>query len=58
MDTAVNVLGSELLNIIYFPLWWYTRGLLNWVKSCGHLVASADDSLGFSVWAKNILTPM
>lgn len=44
--------------ILYFPFWWYTRGMLvmfDWVKSS---IRYGYRSLALGVWVKNWLVPM
>ncbi len=47
-----------LTDILIFPFWWYFAGLL---KFCRHLLAILKEQEKFwswSVWVKNIFTPM
>ena len=55
---AAKVLGEIGKDILYFPLWWYTRGLLNLVKGLLNFLKSQEKSLALSVWVKNIFRPM
>jgi hypothetical protein len=44
--------------MLYFPFWWYTRGLVtmfNWVKST---IRYGYRSMALGVWVKNWLVPM
>lgn len=57
LDTAKTV-GKFVFDIIYFPLWWYSRGfllILIWAKKFlgNRLLASS-----LTVWVRNIFTPM
>ena len=45
-------------DIIRFPIWWYTKGLIRAWKSFMESAATADQTLGVSIWFKNILKPM
>lgn len=51
---AVDVVGSFL----YFPVWWYTRGLVRAGAYCLRTIADMARSYGVSVWIKNLFTPM
>lgn len=51
---AVDLVGS----VLYFPVWWYTGGMVRAVRFCGGVVAGAARTLGFSVWLKNLFVPM
>jgi hypothetical protein len=51
---VVDLVGD----FIYFPIWWYTRGFKKTLLFTGHKVQGAQNSLGVSVWAKNLFRPM
>ena len=44
--------------ILYFPVWWYSVGFIRAVKSVFRFWRAREESLGFSVWLKNIFVPM
>ncbi len=44
--------------ILYFPVWWYSVGFIRTVKSVFRFWRAREESLGFSVWLKNIFVPM
>jgi len=50
----LQVLGE----ILYFPVWWYSVGLLRFSKALGLFWLGQEESLGLSVWIKNIFVPM
>lgn len=54
--------GKTLLQVVwdfaYFPLWWYSAGLLNIIKKIGNFYLNQEKSLAFSIWLRNIFTPM
>ncbi len=55
---SVKIL-SELVNeIIYFPAWWYSKGLINLLAILKKFLINKEKSLALSVWIKNILRPM
>lgn len=45
-------------DLLYFPLWWYSFGLLGVCKWVGHFLARRLASTGVLVWLKNWFTPM
>jgi len=53
-----KILTQVIMEIIYFPLWWYSVGFGRFFKSVVKFWRGQEQSLGFSVWAKNILVPM
>lgn len=55
---SVKILLSLLFEILYFPIWWYSVGLLRHIKNIWNFLRNQERELGFHVWAKNILVPM
>ncbi len=50
---------SELVNeIIYFPVWWYSKGLINLIEILEKFLINKEKSLALLVWIKNIFRPM
>jgi len=49
---------EALLDAIYFPVWWYTRGIGHAAGYCFKLLKSSNASLGPGLWLANIFTPM
>ncbi|MDO8261353.1 MAG: hypothetical protein Q7T50_07755 [Candidatus Magasanikbacteria bacterium] len=55
---SFKILSEILLNIVMFPVWWFTRGLfLIMDKEIGFL-SYQQQSLGLVIWVKNIFKPM
>lgn len=50
----LQILGG----IIYFPFWWYSVGFIETLKKEGIFLRNREQSLGFSIWLKNIFVPM
>jgi|APHig6443717497_1056834.scaffolds.fasta_scaffold36522_2 hypothetical protein len=44
--------------ILYFPIWWYSVGLIKKIKSLFLFLKGREKELGFSIWLKNIFVPM
>lgn len=44
--------------ILYFPVWWYSVGLLRAARFFWQRIKNAEIRLGVGVWVKNIFTPM
>ncbi len=55
---TLKIFRHIVLDILYFPIWWYSYGLYNSWKSCVASVQSVNRSLGFTIWFRNIFTPM
>jgi hypothetical protein len=45
-------------DFLYFPLWWYSAGLVKTIRGVGRFYRTAATDLGFWVWLKNIFVPM
>jgi hypothetical protein len=44
--------------IVYFPIWWYTRGLNQAFLRVLNSVKVASSWLGLGIWVKNLFVPM
>lgn len=51
---AVDLVGS----VVYFPIWWYTRGMVRMASYCVRTVVNAARNFGVGIWIKNLFTPM
>ena len=55
---SVKIIGELIRDILIFPLWWYSRGLVNNVKGLIKFIIARQKSLALIIWVKNIFTPM
>jgi len=55
---GLRILAELIRDVLYFPVWWYTRGLLNLLLSLINFLSDKQKSLALLVWAKNIFRPM
>ncbi len=53
-----KIIVSLFLEIIYFPVWWYSVGFFRFFRNVRLFLRKRERSLGFLVWAKNIFVPM
>jgi hypothetical protein len=63
MAKSANITGSGIFSdilrdIVFFPIWWYSIGLIKACKKLAIFVAEKEKSLGLLVWIKNIFVPM
>jgi hypothetical protein len=58
MQALTLVLIDVARSTLYFPIWWYTKGLFNFGKKLLQGVHVVNAQLGFTIWVKNIFTPM
>ncbi len=47
-----------LWHIIYFPLWWYTSGIVFAAKWAFDVLKAGNATLAPGLWLKNIFVPM
>lgn len=52
------VIIDEIKEILYFPLWWYTKGLLKVINGCWEFIKDFEQTLGFWIWVRNLFVPM
>lgn len=55
---GAKILGGLAGDIVYFPFWWYSRGLIGLVLHLKKFIINRERSLAFFVWLKNIHRPM
>ena len=55
---SVKIISDLIRDIIYFPAWWYSQGLLQFVLILKNFLVSKQKSLALLVWIKNIFRPM
>jgi hypothetical protein len=55
---STKILGTVIIDIIYFPFWWYFKGLGKVIVSLINFLKNREKALAFFVWVKNIFTPM
>ena len=53
-----RLLFEALIDIVYFPLWWYTGGLLHALRWCIDFFKSGNETLAPGLWFANLLVPM
>ncbi len=55
---GAKIIGEFFTSLLFFPLWWYTKGLVKLVKGLIDFLREREKGLAFFVWLKNIFTPM
>jgi len=55
---AQRLLLDLLLDIIYFPVWWYTGGIKFISLKCFDIFKGGNATLAPGLWLKNIFVPM
>lgn len=53
-----KIIAEIIWEIIYFPIWWYTEGLINNLIKAKNFISNKEKSLALLVWIKNIFHPM
>lgn len=46
------------LDFLYFPIWWYTKGLKNHLLVCVDMVRSVNRQFAPGLWLRNMFVPM
>lgn len=61
-DSKTSVMPRVALDsfksVLYFPVWWYSAGLVNFAKGIANSIKGFNSSLGFTIWVNNIFTPL
>ncbi|OGY43775.1 MAG: hypothetical protein A2729_00820 [Candidatus Buchananbacteria bacterium RIFCSPHIGHO2_01_FULL_39_14] len=47
-----------ILDLLYFPVWWYTKGFIKISLYFLNNIQKRQESLSFFIWLKNIFVPM
>jgi hypothetical protein len=47
-----------LRDIVYFPLWWYSRGTAKALFFCLNKIKNGEKRLGLKIWVANLFRPM
>jgi len=55
---AGKILIQFIWDLLYFPLWWYSRGLWGVIKWVGEFLNRKLAATGVLIWLKNLFTPM
>lgn len=45
-------------DLVLFPLWWYTKGLVRTLRGIGRAIAERQQSLALLLWIANLFRPM
>jgi len=53
-----KIIVEIVWDIIRFPLWWYSRGLIEVGEGLLNFLRNREKALALSVWVKNIFKPM
>ncbi len=55
---GVKILAELARDIVFFPLWWHTKGLVQLLLKLKVFLKNREKSLALLVWIKNIHKPM
>jgi hypothetical protein len=53
-----TILWDLVGNVVYFPVWWYTKGLAKMGGFFVNFVSGMEMRLAVRIWIANILKPM
>lgn len=57
-EASFRIVRDLTLDVFYFPIWWYSTGLLERVNGTSDLIVGTARSLQIMIWIKNIFVPM
>jgi hypothetical protein len=52
------LISETLREILWFPLWWYTKGLKLTLKKLANAVKNSVKLFALDIWVKNLFVPM
>jgi len=55
---SLKIVVELVGDIIFFPLWWYSKGLFDFLKGQLQFLENRQKGLALAVWIKNIFKPM
>ncbi|KKR13689.1 MAG: hypothetical protein UT42_C0040G0010 [Candidatus Falkowbacteria bacterium GW2011_GWA2_39_24] len=55
---ASKVVVELAQDIIYFPIWWYTKGFWQLILGTQRFLSDMLKSLAILIWLKNLFVPM
>jgi len=55
---GAKIITELIYDIAYFPIWWYSRGLVQVLFFVRDFLITREKSLALFVWIRNIFTPM
>lgn len=58
MSLFPKLLIQFLVDIFYFPVWWYSVGAKRAFFACINFIGEANANLAPGLWLKNIFVPM
>lgn len=58
VPTARFVLVDLIGDLLYWPVWWYTRGFVKTARFFGMILRNKERQLGIRVWMRNLFVPM
>ena len=55
---SLKIVTELVGDVIFFPLWWYSKGLFDFSKGQLEFLKNRFKGLALGVWVKNIFKPM
>lgn len=55
---SLQIIAELAWDVLYFPVWWYGRGLVNLIMGIINFLGDKQKTLALFVWIKNIFRPM
>ncbi len=58
MAIFTKLIAQFFVDLVYFPVWWYSLGTKRAFLACTGLIGDANGNLAPGLWLKNIFVPM
>ncbi len=55
---GLKIISELISDVFMFPIWWYSRGFIQWSGVLLNFLREQQKSLGLMVWITNIHRPM
>lgn len=52
------IIKRLILDTIYFPLWWYSRGFIKVARWAGKSLIAVEQTASLKLWLKSMFKPM
>lgn len=57
-EVAYSVVQNAGKDVIFFPIWWYTKGIVYVLEKITYSARRQSALLAIDLWVKNIFVPM
>lgn len=58
LSSLKYIFVEVVFDILYFPIWWYTKGLSRMANYCLEILIKSSRKLALRIWLQHMFTPM